>query len=179
MKIHLLRLAVLLSGALVVPVRAAEPNAIRALDVAERDGAIEVVIQGTRPPSYTVFKLQDPPRLVVDLAGADVSKLASPVAVKKGGVAEITTAQYQDERSSVGRVIVALDAARPYEVAPRVMPSSCGCSRRGEACRDFGCHCCRARSSEAVHPPVLPRRSFAESWDHDLDRIFSGRSSRA
>ena len=119
MKIHLLRLAVLLCGALVVPARAAEPNAIRALDVAERDGAIEVAIQGTRPPSYTVFKLQDPPRLVVDLAGADVSKLASPLAVKKGGVAEITTAQYQDERSSVGRVIVALDAARPYEVAPR------------------------------------------------------------
>ena len=51
MKIHLLRLAVLLSGALGVPARAAEPNAIRALDVAERDGAIEVSIQGNRPPS--------------------------------------------------------------------------------------------------------------------------------
>ncbi|WP_242342625.1 type IV pilus secretin PilQ [Anaeromyxobacter terrae] len=119
MKIHLLRLAVVLSGALAVPALAAEPNAIRALDVAERDGAIEVAIQGNRPPSYTVFKLQDPPRLVVDLAGADVSKLASPVAVKKGGVAEITTAQYQDDRNAVGRVIVALDAARPYEVTPR------------------------------------------------------------
>ncbi|WP_242360550.1 type IV pilus secretin PilQ [Anaeromyxobacter sp. SG17] len=119
MNVHHLRLAVVLSGALAVPALAAEPNAIHALDVAERDGAIEVAIQGTRPPSYTVFKLQDPPRLVVDLAGADVSKLASPVAVNKGGVAEITTAQYQDDRNAVGRVIVALDAARPYEVTPR------------------------------------------------------------
>ncbi|HYG68824.1 MAG TPA: AMIN domain-containing protein, partial [Anaeromyxobacteraceae bacterium] len=65
--------------------RAAEPNRIRAVDVAEKDGVVELAIQGSRPPSYTVFKLQDPPRLVVDLAGADVSAVASPVAVGKGG----------------------------------------------------------------------------------------------
>jgi type IV pilus assembly protein PilQ len=98
---------------------AAEPNVIRAIDVAERDGGVELAIQGTRAPSYTVFKLQDPPRLVVDLAGADVSKVASPVQVGKAGVVAVSTAQYKDERSAVGRVIVALDGTRRYEVAPR------------------------------------------------------------
>jgi type IV pilus assembly protein PilQ len=101
------------------PTGAAEPNAIRSVDIAEKDGAVELAIQGSRPPSYTVFKLQDPPRLVVDLAGADVSAVASPVAVGKGGVIGVSTAQYQDERSAVGRVIVSLDAARRYEVVPR------------------------------------------------------------
>jgi type IV pilus assembly protein PilQ len=101
------------------PTGAAEPNAIRSVEVAEKDGAVELAIQGSRPPSYTVFKLQDPPRLVVDLAGADVSAVASPVAVGKGGVIGVSTAQYQDERSAVGRVIVSLDAARRYEVVPR------------------------------------------------------------
>lgn len=101
------------------PTPAAEPNVIRAVEVVERGGAVELAIQGTRPPSYTVFKLQDPPRLVVDLAGADVSRLASPVEVGKAGVIAFSTAQYRDERSAVGRVIVALEGARRYEVAPR------------------------------------------------------------
>jgi type IV pilus assembly protein PilQ len=114
-----IRLAWLLAGALAVPAAAAEPNAIRAVDVADRDGALELTIQGSRAPSYSVFKLQDPPRLVVDLAGADVSGVASPVTVAKGGVLSVSTAQYQDERSAVGRVIVALDGPRRYEVTPR------------------------------------------------------------
>jgi type IV pilus assembly protein PilQ len=119
---HLKRLAALsLAGALAVgsPARAAEANAIQAIDVAEKDGAVELSIRGSRPPSYTVFKLQDPPRLVVDLAGADVSKVGAPLEVGKGGVLGVSTAQYKDERSAVGRVIVALDGARRYEVAPR------------------------------------------------------------
>jgi murein DD-endopeptidase MepM/ murein hydrolase activator NlpD len=108
-------------GALAVlsPTVAAEPNVIRGIDVAEKDGGVELAIQGTRAPSYTVFKLQDPPRLVVDLAGADVSQVSSPLEVGKAGVVSVSTAQYKDERSAVGRVIVALEGARRYEVAPR------------------------------------------------------------
>ena len=101
------------------PARAADANAIQAIDVAEQGGAVELAIRGSRPPSYTVFKLQDPPRLVVDLAGADVTGVASPVQVGKGGVLSVSTAQYKDERSTVGRVIVALDGARRYEVQER------------------------------------------------------------
>ncbi|HEX9050022.1 MAG TPA: type IV pilus secretin PilQ [Anaeromyxobacter sp.] len=112
---------VVLWGVLAAGARAgaAEPNVIRAIDVAERGGAVELAIRGTRPPSYTVFKLQDPPRLVVDLAGADVSQVASPVEVGKAGVVAVSTAQYKDERSAVGRVIVALEGPRRYEVTPR------------------------------------------------------------
>src|SRR5512145_1938891 len=90
---------IVLWGALATQAQAAEPNVIRAIDVAERDGAVELSIQGTRAPSYTVFKLQDPPRLVVDLAGADVSKVTSPVQVGKAGVVAVSTAQYKDERN--------------------------------------------------------------------------------
>ncbi|HTP52601.1 MAG TPA: type IV pilus secretin PilQ [Anaeromyxobacteraceae bacterium] len=95
------------------------PNVIRAVDVSDRDGAVELDIHGSRAPSYTVFKLQDPVRLVVDVAGGDVSGVASPIRVDRGGVAAVTTAQYQDERSSVGRVVIGLDATARYEVTPR------------------------------------------------------------
>jgi type IV pilus assembly protein PilQ len=39
--------------------------------------------------------------------------------VGKAGVVAVSTAQYKDERSSVGRIIVALEGPRRYEVAPR------------------------------------------------------------
>ncbi|ACL64036.1 type IV pilus secretin PilQ [Anaeromyxobacter dehalogenans 2CP-1] len=98
---------------------AAEPNVIRGIEVGQREGALELEIRGSRAPSYSVFKLQDPPRLVVDLAGADVSGVGSPIQVGKAGVLAVSTAQYKDERSAVGRVIIALDGARRYDVAPR------------------------------------------------------------
>src|SRR5512136_170735 len=118
----IMRLAsITLWGALAVAsdARAADANTISAVDVAERDGAVELVIKGSRAPSYTVFKLQEPPRLVVDLSGADVSAVPSPVEVGKGGVIGVSTAQYKDAKSQVGRVIVALDGPRKYEVQPR------------------------------------------------------------
>ena len=95
------------------------PNVIRAVDVADRDGSVEVEIRATRAPSYTVFKLQDPPRLVVDVSGGDVSGVPSPIRVDRGGVASVSTAQYQDEKTSVGRIVIALDSAARYEVAPQ------------------------------------------------------------
>jgi type IV pilus assembly protein PilQ len=95
------------------------PNVIRAVDVADRDGSVEVEIRATRAPSYTVFKLQDPPRLVVDVSGGDVSGVASPIRVDRGGVASVSTAQYQDEKTSVGRIVIALDSAARYEVSPQ------------------------------------------------------------
>jgi type IV pilus assembly protein PilQ len=101
------------------PARAGDANVIRTIDVAEKDGALELAVQGSRPPAYSVFKLQDPQRLVVDMAGADVSALSAPGPVGKAGVVSVTTAQYKDERSSVGRVIVTLDGPRRYEVVPR------------------------------------------------------------
>jgi len=126
MKNHLKSLAGLALCALLAPAaplaeppRAGAANVIQGIGVSDGAGGVELEIRGTRAPSYTVFKLQDPPRLVVDLAGADVSALSAPVAVGKGGVREVTTAQYQDERSAVGRVIVALEAGARYEVKPR------------------------------------------------------------
>jgi type IV pilus assembly protein PilQ len=125
-----------LAGLLALPApgrAAAGPNVIRAVDVVDRDGTVEVDIQATRAPSYTVFKLQDPPRLVVDVTGGDVSGVASPVRVDRGGVGSVSTAQYQDEKTSVGRIVIGLDAAARYEVAPqgesvrvRVLPGAPG-----------------------------------------------------
>jgi type IV pilus assembly protein PilQ len=99
--------------------RSSTGNAVQRIGDSEVPGGVELEIRATRPPSYTVFKLQDPPRLVVDLAGADVSAVTSPLEVRKAGVREVTTAQYTDDKSLVGRVVIVLDGAPRYEVAAR------------------------------------------------------------
>ena len=49
------------------------PSRITAVEAA--DGRL--AIRGTEKPSFTVFKLAEPSRLVIDLAGADVTKVES------------------------------------------------------------------------------------------------------
>ncbi len=86
----------------------------------QRDGAVELVIRGSRAPSYSVFKLQDPQRLVVDLAGADVSahRLARARRQGRRGLASPPPST-RTSGATVGRVIVTLDGAQRYEVVPR------------------------------------------------------------
>jgi type IV pilus assembly protein PilQ len=157
------RLAVLIGCALALaPARGAEPNAIRAVEVSDRDGAVELAIQGSRAPSYTVFKLQDPPRLVVDLADADVSAVASPVPVGRGGVVSVSAAQYRDERTSVGRIVVALEGPRAYEVMPRGDGVVVRVLAEGEATRPAAPVAAvaapAAPASPAADPHVVSRR---------------------
>jgi len=114
----------LMAVALCAPLLPSRPlaqtaNAIEGIGVVDTASGVELVMKSTRPPSYTIFKLRDPARLVVDLAGTDVSAVKGPVEVNRSGVREVTTAQYRDDKSSVGRVIIALEAKAHYEVLPR------------------------------------------------------------
>jgi len=145
------------------------PNVIRAVEVADRDGSVEVEIRATRAPSYTVFKLQDPPRLVVDVAGGDVSGVASPVRVDRGGVASVSTAQYQDEKTSVGRIVIALDSAARYEVSPQ-----------GDTVRVKILAGAAVREAASAQAPALPAAKVvqaAQADDHVVARRIDETSS--
>src|SRR6202022_204959 len=72
-------------------------------------------IHGTGKPSFTVFKLADPPRLVVDLAGADITAVASPLELRQGGVLGVTTAQFDEAGVHVARVVIALAGDVRYD----------------------------------------------------------------
>ena len=190
------------SGRAEAPRAGPAANRIDGIGVSDTAGGVELEIRGERAPSYTVFKLQDPPRLVVDLAGADVSAVSGPVVVGRGGVREVTTAQYTDEKSSVGRVIVALESAGArYEVTPRgqavvvkVMAGSAlspALSRSaGEGVQGTpGVHGTLAISpsveesgtpafSPSVHPDnVLARRVDEAEVEHAATAITSARAS--
>ena len=104
--------AVVLVGA---RVQGAELNTLRDLDVSRTGSGAQVVVTGTRPPTFTVFRLSGPERLVVDLSSADATGIKGHHE-GSGPVAGVVASQFSDERASVGRVLLALDKASQYDV---------------------------------------------------------------
>ncbi|WP_044889626.1 type IV pilus secretin PilQ [Myxococcus hansupus] len=104
--------AVALMGA---RVEAAELNTLRGLNVSRTGSGAQVVVTGTRPPTFTVFRLSGPERLVVDLSSADATGIKGHHD-GSGPVSGVVASQFSDERASVGRVLLALDKASQYDV---------------------------------------------------------------
>ena len=92
---------------------------VTSMEVAPDGG--RVVVHGTAKLAFTVFKLAGPARVVVDLAGADVTALgAKPVAAPPGAtgpIASVTAAQFDEGTTHVGRIVVALGSDARYDVA--------------------------------------------------------------
>jgi type IV pilus assembly protein PilQ len=107
--------AVMLAVAAPQASAAAAVNRVASVEV---DGS-RVVIHGSTKPDYTVFKLDQPARLLIDLASADVSRASAPAAVHKNGIAGVSVAQFDEGDSRVGRVVVALEGDGKYDVATR------------------------------------------------------------
>ncbi|HLL52721.1 MAG TPA: type IV pilus secretin PilQ [Myxococcaceae bacterium] len=101
--------------AFAAPAWAAELNALRDLKVVPTSSGAQVVVSGSRPPTFTVFRLSDPGRLVVDLSSADASGIKGHHD-GEGPVSGIVASQFSDERASVGRVLVALEQGSQYDV---------------------------------------------------------------
>jgi type IV pilus assembly protein PilQ len=110
----------MIAAALVVAIAGAradgaELNTLRDVQVLQTGTGAQVVVSGTRPPTFTVFRLSGPERLVVDLSSADATGIKGHHE-GSGPVTGIVASQFSDERASVGRVLVALDKASQYDV---------------------------------------------------------------
>ncbi len=75
---------------------------------------VDIACEGE--PVFTVFRLSDPVRIVIDIARGDVSKLDGPIEVDDGVVGDIAVAQFSDDRNALGRLIIGLEKAFDYEV---------------------------------------------------------------
>ncbi|HSP81928.1 MAG TPA: AMIN domain-containing protein, partial [Myxococcaceae bacterium] len=94
---------------------ASELNSLKDLKVAQTGEGTQVVVTGTRAPTFTVFRLSGPERLVVDLSSADATAIKGHHE-GRGPVSGVVASQFSDERASVGRVLVALRRAAQYDV---------------------------------------------------------------
>ena len=94
---------------------AADLNALQDVQVSAMPGGAQVVITGTRQPIFTVFRLPDPDRLVVDVTSADASSVKG-LREGVGPVGGVVISQFSDEHGNVARFLIALKQVTSYDV---------------------------------------------------------------
>jgi type IV pilus assembly protein PilQ len=83
-------------------------NVITRLDIYQEQQTTRVVLRGTRTPNFTVFRLKNPERLVVDLIHTEVQGVDAPRIVDDGRIGRIATARFRQAGSTVSRFIIGL-----------------------------------------------------------------------
>ena len=81
-------------------------NRVTAIEVAPHGGNIEIAIRGKTAPEFTLTRLTNPTRVVVDLPGTDVASVRPPELDAQGIVTGIAATQFRGRSGSVGRVVI-------------------------------------------------------------------------
>ena len=111
---------VLLASALVLPATATAETkgsvVVQRVETRGAAGAREVVIHTSAEPTFSVFRLSEPFRVLVDVNDARMAGPTDLMKVDDGLIRYISTNQFVDEQSSILRVEIALDSAAAYSV---------------------------------------------------------------
>ena len=83
-------------------------NQILSVDVSEEGNTTIVRLEGTSAPVFTVFKLERPERLSVDIANAELGDLPNLVTADTWAVSQVLAAQYRTDKETTARVVVGL-----------------------------------------------------------------------
>jgi type IV pilus assembly protein PilQ len=98
------------------PAATGEAYSIQRIEVSKTDSGDRVSIEGSKSFEYTVFRLSNPPRVVIDLPNARLGKLAGPVEVRDGTINVIQNRQIEDPQRRGARVEIGLDQVVEYDV---------------------------------------------------------------
>lgn len=108
--------AALVSSALVgFSAQAVGANRLSDLVMRPSASGVEVKVACSQAPTFNVFRLKDPDRLVVDVSGASIGDLKGHHD-GVGPVTGIVASQFSDEKSDVARLLFGLDGARRFDV---------------------------------------------------------------
>src|SRR5260370_4109941 len=77
-----------------------------------------VIIHASALPEFTVFKLSGPPRVVIDLNGADVTPAARPLEVHHGAIAAVSAAQFDEAATRVRPIVATLEGDHKHQATP-------------------------------------------------------------
>ena len=88
-------------------------NQISGIEVAEQEGETAITILGNQAPTFSVYQLDEPPRLFIDFSNTELAGEVTNWTVRNGIVDDVLALQYQDDQSLVTRVVVTLEATEP------------------------------------------------------------------
>ncbi len=101
---------------LAAPASWADDNRIAKISVDEGPNNTVVTIEGSATPTFTVFKLLDPVRLLIDVVGGDITSVATTMQVRNGVIHDIETVRFASSGQKVGRIVIGFDRDAPYTV---------------------------------------------------------------
>lgn len=91
-------------------------NSVNKLDVSEAPKGTTIRIRGSSVPTFSVFKLADPPRLFVDISNSQLSSDGAPQHINNGVISQVAMLSVRDATQSVTRVIIGFERAAHYDV---------------------------------------------------------------
>ncbi|MEX1368144.1 MAG: type IV pilus secretin PilQ [Nannocystaceae bacterium] len=95
-------------------------NRIDGLSVEELDDGTTVLrVQGTRKPTFNVYRLSDPERLVVDIAGSEPGKVVPHVPLDTWACGRVTVDGVAERDAALTRLVVELKREASYIVLPK------------------------------------------------------------
>ncbi|MBN1962281.1 MAG: type IV pilus secretin PilQ [Deltaproteobacteria bacterium] len=97
-------------------VNAATRNELLDIKIEKQEAGRLIRIQTETAPIFTVFRLIDPMRIVVDISGGSIAKIKGPIDVEDGIVSQIATRQFNANGLYIARVIIGFDSDVPYQV---------------------------------------------------------------
>ncbi|MBL8938007.1 MAG: type IV pilus secretin PilQ [Archangium sp.] len=90
-------------------------NQLSTLQVSATPNGATIRVEASGAPVFTVFRLQEPDRLVVDVSNAQRGQLASHYD-GVGPIAGVVVSQFVDGKSEVARLLIGLEQAKNYDV---------------------------------------------------------------
>jgi type IV pilus assembly protein PilQ len=100
------------------PPGSAEGYALQRIEVTRTESGPRVSIEGSKSFEYTVFRLANPLRVVVELPQARLGKLAGPMEVRDGTIGIIQNRQMESPQMRGARIEIGLEQLVEYDVIP-------------------------------------------------------------
>lgn len=92
-------------------------NQVNTFEISEGDAGTMIRIKGSSVPTFSVFKLADPPRLFIDLSHSTLATGSGEVrAVDNGVISQVALIGVNDSEQDMTRVIVGFEQAAHYDV---------------------------------------------------------------
>jgi type IV pilus assembly protein PilQ len=134
-----------------------------------------VIIQATEVPDYTLFRLDNPIRIVVDIPKKDIADVKLPADYNGSGVVQrISTTQFQGRTGTIARVVIALnedaDVSAKVEgrsVVVSIDYSALATTRKRETVRKRH----GASDSMSAHKPVDPGVTPVVRLSNDAEAV--------
>ncbi len=91
-------------------------NRVEGVELSGNGETRTVRIRTAEEPTFTVFRLSNPMRVVIDISAGDVSSLAAPILVEDGVLGQIGAQQFSADGFFIGRLIVGFEKDLTYDV---------------------------------------------------------------